>query len=210
MNYRTTFLLFAMACIFTVLGNEPAVMLFSAREKAHLKVKNPALFKECTHFTIELDSLKNEAFSFPLSNAKLISGYATKQRPNHTGLDLKTVANDSIRSVFDGVVRLAKPYEAYGNLIVIRHANGLESVYSHNAKNLVKSGDVVKAGEVIGLVGRTGRATTDHLHLEFRIDGKHINPSWILNVKEESLKEGKLVCTKVAGEVQIKRELTNK
>ena len=78
---------------------------------------------------------------------------------------------------------MAKPYAAYGNVVVVRHTNGLESVYSHNSRNLVKSGDVVKAGTPLALTGRTGRATTEHLHLEFRIDGQHFNPSLVLEKK---------------------------
>ncbi|MGL4519724.1 MAG: M23 family metallopeptidase [Phocaeicola sp.] len=151
-----------------------------------------------------------EAFSPPLVGAKVISSYGTKQRPGHSGIDLKAMVNDSIRSIFTGVVRLSKSYYDYGNLIVIRHISGLETVYSHNAINLVKAGDVVKAGQVIGLVGRTGRATTNHLHLEFRIDGRHLNPAWVLNVKEESLREGRLVCTQTPDGIVIKKELTKK
>lgn len=98
-----------------------------------------------------------------MPGGKVISGYGT--RGGHSGDDIKTCARDTIRAAFDGVVRMAKPYGAYGNVIVIRHPNGLETVYSHNVKNLVKSGDVVKAGMAIGLTGRTGRATTEHLHL---------------------------------------------
>ena len=61
------------------------------------------------------------------------------------GTDIKTCAKDTIRAAFDGVVRMSKPYYAYGNIVVIRHANGLETLYSHNFKNLVKAGDVVKS-----------------------------------------------------------------
>ena len=79
---------------------------------------------------------------------------------------------------------MSKPYYAYGNLVVIRHANGLETIYSHNCKNLVRSGDVVKAGQPIGLTGRTGRATTEHVHFETRINGQHFNPNLIFDLKE--------------------------
>lgn len=101
---------------------------------------------------LDLKSLSRN-YSFPLPGGKVISGYGT--RGGHSGDDIKTCARDTIRAAFDGVVRMAKPYGAYGNVIVIRHPNGLETVYSHNVKNLVKSGDVVKAGMAIGLTGRT-------------------------------------------------------
>lgn len=68
------------------------------------------------------------------------------------GTDIKTKANDTIRCAFDGIVRMAKTYAAYGNVVVVRHDNGLESIYSHD-RNLVKSGDIVKAGDAVGLTG---------------------------------------------------------
>jgi len=90
-------------------------------------------------------------------------------------------------SAFDGIVRLAKPYYAYGNVIVVRHYNGLETVYSHNSKNLVKPGDYVKAGQPIALTGRTGRATTEHLHFEVRVNGQHFNPNLVFDLQERKL-----------------------
>jgi murein DD-endopeptidase MepM/ murein hydrolase activator NlpD len=108
--------------------------------------------------------------------------------------------------VFDGVVRLSKPYAAYGNLIVIRHANGLESVYSHQSKNLVKSGDTVHAGQPIGLTGRSGRATTEHLHFEFRIDGQHFNPDPILDMQHRKLHPKTYRVTRTKEGIQLKPE----
>lgn len=209
MTQRIILLIISLTSLCSIYGNEPAKN-FTAKERNHLRVPTVGLFKERTSFSIVLDSLAKEPFSPPLVGAKVISGYGTKQRPGHTGVDLKSMENDSIRCVFDGVVRLSKSYYDYGNLIVIRHISGIETVYSHNAINLVKAGDVVTAGQVIGLVGRTGRASTDHLHLEFRIDGRHINPAWILDIKEESLRQGRLVCTQTANGVVIKKEKTNK
>ncbi len=112
---------------------------------------------------IDLSLIQKEDYAFPLPGAKVISPYAGR-RKHHSGVDLKTCANDTIVTAFDGIIRLAKPYHAYGNVIVVRHYNGLETVYSHNSKNLVKPGDYVKAGQPIALTGRTGRATTEHLH----------------------------------------------
>ena len=99
---------------------------------------------------------------------------------------------------------MAKPYGAYGNVIVIRHPNGLETVYSHNVKNLVKSGDVVKAGMAIGLTGRTGRATTEHLHFETRINGQHFNPGLIFDMKKGTLRTDYLQCTKKGKGIVVK------
>ena len=82
---------------------------------------------------IDLSLIQKEDYAFPLPGAKVISPYAGR-RKHHSGVDLKTCANDTIVSAFDGIVRLAKPYYAYGNVIVVRHYNGLETVYSHTPK----------------------------------------------------------------------------
>ena len=139
--------------------------------------------------------------------AKIISAYGT--RGGHSGADIKTCAKDTIRAAFDGVVRMSKPYYAYGNLVVVRHANGLETIYSHNFKNLVQSGDTVKAGQPIGLTGRTGRATTEHVHFETRINGQHFNPNLIFNLKEGTLRKECIKCTKNGNGVVVKPQANN-
>ena len=112
---------------------------------------------------------------YPLPGAKVISPFGGRSGRRHTGHDLKTKPNDSIMAAFDGEVVFAARYAGYGNLIRIQHPNGLETYYSHNSKNLVKAGDHVAAGQVIALTGRTGRASTEHLHFETRIGGKAVN-----------------------------------
>ena len=118
---------------------------FSAREMADVRVATPGLFAKSNHIYLHLDSLKDHEYAFPLPGGKVISAYGT--RGGHSGTDIKTCAKDTIRAAFDGVVRMSKPYYAYGNIVVIRHANGLETLYSHNFKNLVKAGDVVAIRE---------------------------------------------------------------
>lgn len=194
-------------CLSSVEAGEP-VRGFSSMEVNHLRVATPGLFEGRKSFSIHLDSLKAEEFCFPLPGGRLISAYGSRR--GHTGADIKTKANDTIRCVFDGVVRLAKPYAAYGNLIVVRHKNGLESVYGHQSRNLVKSGDVVKAGEAIGLTGRTGRATTEHLHFEFRVNGQHFNPNMVIDMKDRTLRKEEIVCTKAGNGVIVKSKLTSK
>ena len=110
---------------------------------------------------------------YPLPGAKVISPYGGRR--HHSGTDIKTKANDQILAAFDGEVVFSGKFGGYGNLIRIKHPNGLETYYSHNSKNLVKVGDYVRAGQVIALTGRTGRATTEHLHFETRVNGKHVN-----------------------------------
>ena len=120
-------------------------------------------------------STATQHWCYPLPGAKVISPYGARGGRSHSGTDLKTKPNDNILAAFDGEVVFSGNYYGYGNLIRIKHDNGLETYYSHNSKNLVKQGDHVKAGDVIALTGRTGRATTEHLHFETRINGQHVN-----------------------------------
>ena len=114
----------------------------------------------------------------------------------HSGVDLKTKPNDPIYAAFDGVVTMSQVYSGYGNCIILRHANGLETLYSHNSKNLVKVGEHVKCGQQIALTGRTGRATTEHLHFEVRVNGIHYNPNMIFDHNTHKLKKEKITFLK--------------
>lgn len=173
---------------------------FSSMEVNHVRVATPGLFAKSKSLYLHLDSLKS--YAFPLPGAKVISAYGS--RGGHSGADIKTCAKDTILCAFDGVVRMSKPYSAYGNVIVVRHASGLETIYSHNSTNLVQSGEVVKAGQPIGLTGRTGRATTEHLHFETRINGQHFNPNIIFNLKEGILRKGSVKCVKNGKGIVVK------
>ena len=118
---------------------------------------------------------------YPLPGAKVISPYKNNRGSHrHTGVDLKTKANDPIYAVGDGVVTMSKNYSGYGKCIIIKHADGTETLYAHNSKNYVKEGEKVKTGQMIALTGRTGRATTEHLHFEVRKNGKPVNPMPLL------------------------------
>lgn len=181
---------------------------FSNMEKNHIRVATPGLFDKSKSIHIHLDSLAATDYSFPLPGGKVISPYG-RGGGRHTGVDIKTRANDTICCAFNGIVRMSKPYSAYGNVIVVRHPSGLETVYSHNSKNLVQSGDTVKAGQPIALTGRTGRATTEHLHFETRINGQHFNPNILFNMKTEALRHECIRCTKNANGIVVKPVLKN-
>lgn len=176
---------------------------FTARDRNDIKVKDPKLFASHTTEIIDLSLLPENEFAFPLPGGKVISPYGGR-RKHHSGADIKTCANDTIVSAFDGIVRMAKPYAAYGNVIVVRHFNGLETIYSHNSKNLVQPGDEVKAGQPIALTGRTGRATTEHLHFEVRINGQHFNPNLLLDFDKRELNRKCLVATEKGNRISIR------
>lgn len=122
-------------------------------------------------------SRNRQWWCYPLPSAKVISNYGGRDGRRHTGVDLKTTNKDKILAAFDGVVVFSGKSSGYGNLVRLRHENGLETYYSHNSKNLVKQGERVRAGQVIALTGQTGRASTPHLHFETRIQGKPVNPN---------------------------------
>lgn len=175
---------------------------FSARDINHVSVKDPQRFADGNTEIIDLSAIQPGDYAFPLPGAKTISPYGGRRR-HHSGYDIKTKANDTIVAAFDGIVRMSKPYSAYGNVIVIRHYNGLETVYSHNSKNMVKPGDKVKAGEPIALTGRTGRATTEHLHFEVRFNGIHFNPNYVFNFKTHKLRHNYLICKQKGSHISV-------
>ena len=138
----------------------------------------------CANGNYPVETIDTVSWHFPLPGAKVISPYGKRGGRMHSGADLKTKDKDSIYAAFEGEVVFSDVYHGYGNYIRIMHPNGLETCYSHNSKNLVKKGDYVKAGQVIALVGRTGRATTPHLHFEVRINGKTRNPANYLDLNK--------------------------
>ena len=153
-------------------------------------------------FRLDLEKIEEKAWAYPLPAARVISPYGGARR--HSGVDLKTKHNDEIYAAFDGEVVASGPYYGYGNCIRIKHAYGLETLYSHQSKNMVKKGDKVKAGQVIGLTGRTGRATTEHLHFEVSFDGKRLDPAIIFDHSNHKLKAATLHLTKGKGVKSVK------
>lgn len=127
-------------------------------------------------------------FCMPTPSTKITSKFGPRRRRMHNGLDLKVYIGDTIVAAFDGKVRIVK-YErrGYGNYVVIRHENGLETVYGHLSKQLVKPDQMVKAGEPIGLGGNTGRSTGSHLHFETRFLGIAINPVYLFDFPNQDI-----------------------
>lgn len=109
-------------------------------------------------------------------HGKIISPFGYRGHHNHTGADIKLHKNDTVRAAYSGQVVKASRYSGYGNLVILKHANSLQTYYAHLSKCLVKVGDNVVAGDVVGLGGRTGRASTDHLHFEVRVNNIPKNP----------------------------------
>ncbi|MDD6209361.1 MAG: M23 family metallopeptidase [Bacteroidales bacterium] len=127
-------------------------------------------------FTVDCSS-----FIIPVEG-KITSRFGPRRYRQHKGIDLKVQVGDTIVAAFDGKVRI-RHYErkGYGYYLVIRHNNGLETVYGHLSKFLVKENDIIKAGQPIALGGNTGRSTGSHLHFETRFLGIAINPEEIID-----------------------------
>ena len=130
-------------------------------------------------------------FCMPTPNTKIndVFGYRPRRRRAHYGLDIKVNVGDTIRAAFDGKVRIVKNQgrRGYGKYIVIRHDNGLETVYGHLSKQIVKEDQLVRAGDVIGLGGNTGRSTGSHLHFETRFLGVAINPALMFDFEKQGV-----------------------
>lgn len=130
-------------------------------------------------------------FCMPTHQTRItdVYGYRPRRRRMHYGLDIKVYVGDTIRAAFTGKVRIVKNYgrRGYGKMILIRHDNGLETVYGHLSKQLVKENQLVRAGEVIGLGGNTGRSTGSHLHFETRFLGIPINPASMFDFEKQDI-----------------------
>lgn len=129
-------------------------------------------------------------FCMPTPSRQITSGFGYRRafRRKHKGLDIKVYIGDTIKAAFSGRVRIVD-YEAggYGNYVVIRHNNGLETVYGHLSKQLVEENQPVKAGEPIGLGGSTGLSTGSHLHFECLFLGQAIDPALLFDFPNQDI-----------------------
>lgn len=127
-------------------------------------------------------------FTMPTTSRVITSNFGSRWGRQHKGLDIKVYIGDTIRAAFSGKVRIVR-YEAggYGKYIVIRHNNGLETIYGHLSKQLVEENQEVRSGEVIGLGGNTGRSTGSHLHFETRLCGVALNPALMFDFRAQDV-----------------------
>ena len=122
--------------------------------------------------------------------------FGVRRGRRHQGVDLPLKTGDPIYAAFTGKVRMSKYLGAFGNLVVIRHENGLETFYAHLSKRSVEVGDWVNAGDVIGLGGSTGRSTGPHLHFETRYNGFAFDPQWLIDFEKGLLRHRLFVLKK--------------
>ena len=122
--------------------------------------------------------------------------FGVRRGRRHQGVDLPLKTGDPVYATFTGKVRVSKYWGAFGNLVVIRHDNGLETFYAHLSKRNVEVGDWVNAGDVIGLGGSTGRSTGPHLHFETRHNGFAFDPQWLIDFEKGTLRHRLFVLKK--------------
>lgn len=128
-------------------------------------------------------------WSSPLNSGDITSNFGPRWRRLHAGVDLDLNIGDPVYSTFDGIVRVSG-YDGrgYGKYLVVRHYNGLETLYGHLSQKFLESGTYVKAGDVIGKGGNTGRSTGSHLHYETRYEGKAFNPTYVFSFSGKNTK----------------------
>lgn len=143
-----------------------------------------------------MDSTDRYHFPGSITPTKVSSRYGRRRGRYHRGIDLPMPKGSDVYATFDGKVRVAKYSSGYGNLVVIRHSNGLETFYGHLSQINVKQDQWVEAGQVIGLCGATGRASGSHLHYEVRYLGYAIDPEWMLDMDSQELRQSVLVIKK--------------
>lgn len=160
------------------MGN-PAADLYEGWDNryAHRATKLPDTYK------IDL-----RGFHMPTPSRVITSNFGPRWGRTHKGLDIKVYIGDTIRAAFSGKVRIVR-FEAngYGNYVVIRHNNGLETIYGHMSKHLVRENQDVRAGDPIGLGGNTGRSTGSHLHFETRLCGVALNPALMFDFRNQDV-----------------------
>ncbi len=139
---------------------------------------------------------ENRFWNNPLDMIKTTSNFGSRWGRWHTGTDLDLETGDAVYSVFDGVVRVVGwDGRGYGNFVLVRHMNGLETLYGHLSKALVETEQKVKAGDVLGLGGSTGRSTGSHLHFENRYEGNPFDPRYIFDWDNAQIKSDRFLLT---------------
>ena len=147
---------------------------------------------ETTHYKSsalpETYRINLKGFRMPTPSRVITSQFGPRWGRQHRGLDIKVYTGDTIRAAWSGKVRIVK-YEGkgYGNYVVIRHSNGLETYYAHMSKHLVRENQTVRAGQPIGLGGNTGRSTGTHLHFETRLCGVALNPALFFDFRNQDI-----------------------
>jgi murein DD-endopeptidase MepM/ murein hydrolase activator NlpD len=174
----------------------PANNLYQSWNTQSIYPYDEKLTKNDSSMILVLEDRENLCnFVMPV-DGPVTSNFGWRDGRNHNGMDIDLQVWDPVKASFDGMVRIAKYHGGYGRVVVVRHYNGLETLYAHLHRIKVKPGDVVEAGQVIGLGGSSGRSTGSHLHYEMRFKGKPLNPRHLVSFKDKALLNDSIVITK--------------
>lgn len=194
-SYYNSIIISNQANLATVkFGSIPATSFYDDFDESTVfQITDEKEFPESQILKIESDSLGQ--YHHP-KIGPVNSKFGWRDGRMHKGIDINLKRGDAIVSAFDGMVRIAQVKGAFGNVIIIRHYNGLETVYAHLSKIKVKVGQVVKGGQLIGLGGNTGRSSGPHLHFEVRFKGQALNPASIISFTDNNTLNDSIVIKK--------------
>ena len=165
---------------------QTAVNTIDIKANSWITNKTKIAYQTAVEYPIKIQ-FKNKEYASPISRNKVItSRYGWRRGRAHKGIDIDLVTGDSLFAMFDGVVRFSDYSSGHGRTVIVRHFNGLETLYAHLSKYGVKENDTVVAGSYLGKGGASGNARGSHLHLEVTYQGVYINPEYLLNFNEEN------------------------
>ncbi|MGE0561230.1 MAG: peptidoglycan DD-metalloendopeptidase family protein [Flavobacteriales bacterium] len=166
----------------------PSNSMYDNWDTEHISPYDDELSANDTSVMLTLVDVENLCdFVMPITNPVITSNFGYREGRSHNGIDLDLQVWDPVVASFDGMVRIALKHPGYGRVVIIRHYNGLETLYAHLHRLKVQPGDIVEAGQIIGLGGSSGRSTGSHLHYELRFKGKPLNPKHLISFKENKL-----------------------
>lgn len=174
----------ALLIIFVLLS--VTLQVAGKERKAYKETRHQAQLEKLYRAQLFTDNLQD--YKMPTPSRKVTSRFGARWGRKHKGLDIKVQTGDTIRSTFAGTVRVTQYNRGgYGYYVVIDHGKGLQTLYGHLSKYIVKPGMKVKAGEPIGLGGNTGHSTGSHLHFETIVNGESIDPTLIFDFTNQRL-----------------------
>ena len=174
----------------------PSQSMYKSWDTYNLYPYQEALRKDDDEVKLIIQDSINFCNFIPPIKGLITSNFGWREGRNHNGMDIDLQVWDPVKASFDGMVRISRHHPGYGRVVVIRHYNGLETLYAHLHRLKVKPGDIVEAGDVVGLGGSSGRSTGSHLHYEVRFKGKPLNPRSLIDFNNNCLISDSLLLIK--------------